>query len=175
MRHPLFPEIGYVASRRWAFWVNGVAASPYVGQALRKRIYRRLGMEISPASWTIGARCYFHSADVSIGDRAIINDYCYFENVGRLVIGPGVGVGAHVSVITSNHDIGPSTQRNGRWFYEPVTFEEGVWIGARATILPGVTVGRGTIVAAGAVVVSDCEPNCIYGGVPARILKRLDP
>jgi maltose O-acetyltransferase len=109
-----------------------------------------------------------------IGERTIINDFCYFENVARVTLGRGVGIGAQVSIITSNHDIGPSTQRNGRWYHLPVNIEDGCWIGARALILPGVTVGRGSIVAAGAVVTSDCEPNCIYGGVPARILRRLD-
>jgi maltose O-acetyltransferase len=174
MRNPLFPRGRYVASPRWAFWVNTVAASPYLNHRTRKWIYRRLGFDISPESLWIGSRCYFHSSDVTIGDRAIVQDYCYFENVARLTIGHGVGIGAHTVIITSNHDIGPSTQRFGRWYYEPVTIQDGCWIGARALILPGVTIGRGTIVAAGAVVTADCEPNCVYAGVPARLLRRLD-
>jgi maltose O-acetyltransferase len=174
VRNPLLPRTEHVASRRWSFWVNTVAASPYVNPQARKSIYRRLGLKISHEAWEIGSRCYIHSSDIRIGERTIINDFCYFENVARITLGSGVGIGAHVAIITSNHDIGPSTQRNGDWHYLPVTIEDGCWIGARATILPGVTVGRGTIVAAGAVVTSDCEPNCIYGGVPARILRQLD-
>jgi maltose O-acetyltransferase len=50
----------------------------------------------------------------------------------------------------------------------------GVWVGVNATILPGITIGDGCVIAAGAVVTSDCEPNCLYGGVPAKIIKRLD-
>jgi maltose O-acetyltransferase len=164
----------YVASRRWAFWVNGVAASPYLSPDTRKSIYRRMGMRIAEDAWQIGSRCYFHSAAVEIGSHTIINDYCYFENVGRLTLGNGVAIGARVAIITSNHDIGASTQRAGRWFYEPVTVEDGVWIGAGATVLPGVTIGRGSIIAAGAVVTADCESNSVYGGVPARILRRLE-
>jgi maltose O-acetyltransferase len=174
MRNPLIPRTTYVASRRWSFSVNTVAASPLVGQAARKGIYRQFGMTISEASWDIGSRCYFHSGDMVIGARTIINDFCYFENVGRITLGSGVGIAAHAAIITSNHDIGPSSQRNGRWYFEPVTIEDGCWIGARAVILPGVTVGRGTIVGAGAVVAKDCEPNCIYTGIPARIQRRLE-
>lgn len=51
--------------------------------------------------------------------------------------------------------------------------ENGCWIGANVTVLPGVTIKSGTIVAAGAVVVRDCEGNCIYGGVPAKKIKNL--
>jgi maltose O-acetyltransferase len=174
MRSPLLPRTHYVASRRWSFWVNTVAASPYVSQSARKSIYRRLGLTISPESWNIGSRCYFHSSDMVIGERTIINDFCYFENVARITLGDGVGIGALSAIITSNHDIGPSAQRNGRWFYEPVTIEDGCWIGARSLIFPGVTVGRGVIVAAGAVVTRDCEPDSVYGGVPAKLIRRLE-
>ena len=170
----LFPRGTYVASRRWAFWVNGLAASPYVRPAMRKRIYRRLGLRISPEAWEIGARCYFHSSDVSIGPRTIINDLCYFENVGTLTIGSGVGISVGVTVLTSMHEIGPSSQRNGEWSYRPVRIEDGAWIGARALIYPGVTIGRGAIVAPGAVVTRDCEPDHLYGGVPAKVIRRLD-
>jgi maltose O-acetyltransferase len=173
VRNPFLPKTSYVASRRWSFWVNTIAASPLVGQALRKRIYRRLALEISPESWTIGSRCYFHSAYVTVGARSLINDFCYFENVGHVTVGRQVAIGPHVAIITSEHAIGPTDKRAGHWRYRPVTIEDGCWIGTRTLILPGVTVGRGAVVAAGAVVASDCEPNCIYGGVPARILRRL--
>jgi maltose O-acetyltransferase len=78
------------------------------------------------------------------------------------------------TVITSTHDVGPSAARMGDWHYLPVTIEDGCWVGARTVLLPGVTIGRGTIVASGAVVASDCEPDSVYGGVPARLLRRID-
>src|SRR6185437_14368498 len=113
----------------------------------------------------------FHSADFAIGAGSRINDWCWFENVARIELGHGVGVGAHTVIITSTHDIGPSHTRATGWSYLPVTLEDGCWIGARSTILPGVTVGRGAVVAAGAVVNKDLEPNHLYGGVPARKLR----
>ncbi len=173
LNNPLFPRGSYVASRRWAFWVNGIAASPYVRSERRKDIYRRMGMDVSPESWNFGSRCYFHSSDISIGSRTLVNDFVYVENVAPVTIGSGVAIAAHAAIITSKHVMGLSTQRAGGWGYLPVTIEDGCWIGVRAVIMPGVTVGRGTVIGAGAVVVKDCEPNCVYAGVPARILRRL--
>ena len=90
-------------------------------------------------------------------------------------IGAGCFLAMHVVVGTWTHEIGPEAQRAGPTSVRPVTIADGCWIGARATILPGVTVGRGCIVAAGAVVSGDCEPNGLYAGVPAVRKRDLVP
>lgn len=170
----LIPKAGHVGSLRWRFWVNSVAASPFVHTGLRKRIYRRLGLNVSPEAYDIGVGCYFHSSEIAIGNRTLINDFCYFENVGQIVIGNDVALGMQTAIVTSTHELGASSRRNAKWFVQPVTIEDGCWIGARALILGGVTVGHGTVIGAGAVVISDCEPNCVYGGVPAKCTRTLD-
>jgi maltose O-acetyltransferase len=175
MHNPLFPRAQYVASRRWYFWVNTVAASPYLSPTSRKRIYCAMGMDIDPGAYEIGSGCYFHSADLRIGPGSRINDRCWFENTGRVTIGAGVAVAPHVRVITSTHRIGPSSSRvSGGWEYHPVTLEDGCWLGAGVLVQPGVTIGRGCIIAPGAVVAVDTEPDWLYGGVPARKLRQLD-
>jgi maltose O-acetyltransferase len=175
MPNPLLPRTSHAGSRRWSFWVNTVAASPYVSPATRARLYRALGMDIAPGAYEIGARCYFHSAAVSIGAETRINDLCWFENTAPLTIGRGVGIAARVAILTSRHRIGPSSSRaSGGWYYLPVTLEDGCWVGAGALIQPGVTIGRGSIVAAGAVVTADTEPDWLYGGVPARKIRPLE-
>ncbi len=175
MRNPLLPRTGYVASRRWSFWVNTVAASSYLGSDARKALYRRLGLEISPEAYDFGPRCYIHSVDISVGARTLINSFCWFENVGRLSIGEGVAVGPHTVIFTSTHHVGSSASRAaGSWYYLPVTLEDGCWIGGRTLIQPGVTIGHGSIVAAGSVVAKDTEPDWLYGGVPAGKIRRLD-
>jgi maltose O-acetyltransferase len=173
MPRPLAPSSGHVGSRRWAFWVNTVAASPFISHTTRKRIYRRLGLQIAHDAFDIGAGCYFHSSEIEIGDRTFINDFCFFENIARVVIGSDVAIGMHAALLTSTHEMGGPGSRSGAWGVKPVTVEDGCWIGARATVLPGVTIGRGSVVAAGAVVTADCEPNALYGGVPARIVRKL--
>ena len=169
------PRRAHVGSPSWSFWANTVSASRLVTPATRKRIYRWLGLDISPQANDIGAGCYFHSFNIAIGARTFINDYCYFENVERVIIGDDVALGMQVAIVTSTHELGAVHRRSGPWKVEPVRIEDGCWIGARALILPGVTIGRGAVVAAGAVVASDCEPNRVYGGVPARVVRDLEP
>lgn len=174
MTNPLFSVRKDIYSRRWSFWANTVAASDQVSRDLRSRIYRRLGLQIDTPTWGIGARCFFRSAEIRIGEGSFINDYCYFENAAAITIGREVAFGPGVAVITSSHLIGDRDRRCRRWQPLPVGIGDGCWIGARALILPGVTIGHGTVVAAGAVVSDDCEPDCLYAGNPARIIRRLD-
>src|SRR5947209_1722862 len=122
---PLVPSSGHVGSRSWSFWANDVAASRFVSHAARKRIYRRLGLQISPRAHDIGARCYFHSSNIAIGARSFINDFCCFENVERIVLGDDVAVGIQVTIITSTHELGDSTRRSGAWQIAPVTVHDG--------------------------------------------------
>jgi len=140
----------------------------------RKRLYRRLGLRISAQAHDIGFGCYFHSSEVWVGARTFINDFCYFENIAPVTIGEDVAIGMQTSILTSTHEMSVSSGRSGDWGVLPVTIEDGCWIGARALILPGVTVHRGVVVAAGSVVTGDCEANHLYGGVPARVVRRLD-
>jgi acetyltransferase-like isoleucine patch superfamily enzyme len=77
-------------------------------------------------------------------------------------------------IITTRHPYGDSQQRWAKISIGAHTLvEDGVWIGTNVTLLPGVTVGRGTMVAAGAVVTEDVPPNVVVAGVPARVVKRL--
>ncbi len=78
-----------------------------------------------------------------------------------------------VSFIGITHEIGSAQSRAGADVSYPIKVGNGCWIGARSTILPGVTVGDGCIIAAGSVVNKDCEPNSLYAGVPARKIKDL--
>jgi maltose O-acetyltransferase len=160
-----------VMSRRWAFLVNDVAASPYVSKRTRTRILRRLGVETETEQ--IFPRCYFHTCNIHLARGAILNHGVHIENVARVEIGRDTGLGIFTTVLTSTHDLGPSELRLGEWTPKPVTIGSGCWIGAHSLILPGVTIGDGCLIAAGSVVRTDCEPNGAYAGVPARQFKQL--
>jgi acetyltransferase-like isoleucine patch superfamily enzyme len=160
-----------VASARWAFAVNGIAGSPYVGMQRRARILRRHGLELGNAQ--IWPRCYFHTADIHIADGVILNHGVHIENVARVEIGERTALGPFATIITSAHDPGDRSQRPGKWKRLPVTIGSGCWIGARALILADVTIGDGCVIAAGAVVTSDCAPDGLYAGVPARRVRDL--
>lgn len=92
-------------------------------------------------------------------DEVNIGDYC--------MIGPGV------VIATVNHPMTPSGRRQHLSLIKPVTIGDDVWIGAHATILPGVHIGNNCVIAAGAVVTHDVPDNTLVGGVPAKILKTL--
>lgn len=173
VRRSLRPSTDSVMSRRWGFYVNGLAASPFVSRTKRQRIYRRLGLDIRTDAVFPG--CYFHTANIHIGFGAILNQSVHIENTARVEIGERTGLGLQTTVITSNHDLGSSHMRLGSWFQEPVVIGTGCWIGARCLILPGVTIGDGCLVAAGSVVRGALEPDGLYAGVPVRRIRDLEP
>lgn len=108
---------------------------------------------------------------VVIGDRSFVNKDGYIR--AGVTIGRSVAVGPIVRLVTDSHEIGLETRRAGQFHVREIKIEDGVWIGAGATVLGGVTVGRGAIVAAGAVVTSDVAPNTVVGGVPAKLIRKL--
>lgn len=119
------------------------------------------------------ARLETWGGSITIGDRCFIGPSTVLYGHGGLIIGDDVLIAAHVVVIPANHrfdrqDVPIREQGETR---RGITIENDVWIGAHATILDGVTVGQGAIVAAGAVVNRDVAPNMIAGGVPARALR----
>lgn len=80
----------------------------------------------------------------------------------------------NVMVLTGSHDLAGPAKRAGELTKEPVTIEEGAWVGAGSIILPGVTIGRGAVVAAGSLVMKNVATNTVVMGNPARVVKRLD-
>ena len=76
--------------------------------------------------------------------------------------------------ICLSHFIGDSNKRAGKNIYSNIHVGKGSWIGANVTVLPGVSIGNGCIVAAGSVVISDCEDNCLYAGNPAKKKRYLE-
>jgi maltose O-acetyltransferase len=82
-------------------------------------------------------------------------------------------VGAGTKFLTSTHDIGGPEKRAGTWRTAPITVGRGCWLGANVTVLPGVRIGDGCVIAAGTVVTKDCEPDTLYAGVPAQAKRRL--
>ena len=83
-------------------------------------------------------------------------------------------VGYYVKFICISHKIGDREKRAGKTIYSSIIIHDGCWIGACSTILGGVTIGTGSIIAAGSVVTRNVPSNEMWGGVPAKFIKRLD-
>ena len=110
---------------------------------------------------------------LSIGADCWLNCPIRLDVTAPITLEDDVVVGFGTTLTTSGHDISCPTRRAGALFARPITIRRGAWIGANATILPGVTVGEGAVVGAGAVVTKDVPPHALVAGNPARVIKEL--
>lgn len=107
----------------------------------------------------------------TIGKNVFINFDCVFLDLGGITIEDNVLIAPKVSLLSEGHPIEPENRQAlvpGR-----IHIKRGAWIGANATILPGVTIGENAVVASGAVVSKDVQDNTIVGGIPAKIIKTI--
>lgn len=110
--------------------------------------------------------------NIRIGKNVFINHCCEFMDRGGITIGDNVLIAPKVNLITIGHPLNPSDRR--ATYTAPITIGNGVWIGAGASVMPGVTIGENSVVATGAVVTKDVPPNTVVAGVPAKVVKTLD-
>jgi acetyltransferase-like isoleucine patch superfamily enzyme len=108
---------------------------------------------------------------VAIGQGTVINQGCLLYTTGGLVIGNNVSISAGVWLVTGSHDMNDPLFPD---FYRPIVICDYAWIGTRATILGGVTIGKGAVVMAGAVVTHDVPPFAVVGGVPAKVVRQRE-
>lgn len=120
-------------------------------------------------AWIYGKGSLRIMKNTWISPGAVIHTHCDAE----IVIGNQCDIGPGVEIMTGSHEIGPSSRRAGRGTAHPVRIGDGVWIGARSLILGGVTVGDGSVVAAGSVVTQPVENNVLVAGVPACTKRNL--
>ena len=127
-----------------------------------------LGYEIAPDA-AVHMGCFVTGDRVTIGSRSVVNRGCYLDGRGGLTLGADVSVSPECYLLTMTHDVrDPTFPAYG----DPVTLEDRAWLGARAVVMPGKTVGRGGVVGAGAIVTKDVPPLEIVGGNPARPIGR---
>lgn len=150
LRLRLLTDIGYVPSH-----------------SFRNACYRRAGMRL-PASSSIHWRAEFYAPEsIVVGEHCTIGDSCFLDGRSGLTIGESVNLGSHVTIYTREHDVNsPDFAETGA----PVRVGTHAWISSHSIVLPGVTIGEGAVVAAGAVVTRDVPPFAIVGGNPARVI-----
>lgn len=142
---------------------------------VRKLFYLLSGMKLAKGSHIhIGAQ-FFNPTNISIGEGTIVGQYAFLDGRAKLYIGNNVDIASEVMIYNSEHDI---HSEDFHAIEATVHIGDYVFIGPRAIILPGVKIGKGAVVAAGAVVTSDVEDFAIVGGVPAKVIgerKNKDP
>jgi acetyltransferase-like isoleucine patch superfamily enzyme len=131
-----------------------------------------IGKPVGDAFYLIPPFYTDHGLNITVGRAVFIGHQCAFTGHGAIDIADEVMIAHKVNLITGSHPVEPDDRR--RYITaEPIAIETNVWIGAAATILPGVTIGANAVVAAGAVVTNDVPPATVVAGNPARIIRRM--
>lgn len=136
--------------------------------SLRNAVYRMRGIDLPRTSAIHWRARFFCPAGLKVGEFTTIGNDAFFDGREGIVIGECVNIAGEVRLYTREHDI------DDPFFGEcggPIVIEDYAYIGSRVTILPGVRVGYGAVVASGAVVTRDVPPYHMVGGVPARFLR----
>lgn len=164
-------------------WYVRLLAPLYQHRGRGSKIYPSVRMDTPPYRrfWlgihsVVESYCCINNAvgDVTIGDHTRIGIHCTI--IGPVCIGNHVNLAQGIAVTALNHNFDDPTQRIDEQGVstQPVVIGDDVWIGANAVILPGVTIGSHSVVAAGAVVTKDVPDYCVVGGVPARVIKTIN-
>ena len=163
----------HLPNRRWLtldvplFLVNRLVAY-FPSRRLRLAVYRHLmGFCIGPHSFVFMGVRFDALKNLTIADHSVINQGCRLDTRGGITIGSNVSISEEVCILTADHDP-RDPQFRGRM--RPVRIDDFAFVGTRAMILPGVHLGRGAVVAAGAVVTKDVPPLQIVAGCPAKCI-----
>jgi maltose O-acetyltransferase len=134
---------------------------------LRIAVMRLLGASIGPHAYLNTGSEFLSPENLRIAGGLHVGRFCQIDARGGISIGANVVIASHVLLITADHDI-EDPEFGGR--LGSIAIGDRVWIGSRAMVLRGVTIGEGAVVAAGAVVARDVAPWTVVGGVPARAI-----
>jgi maltose O-acetyltransferase len=148
-----------------------LVTSPILPAVVHRALLRLGGVKLGPLIHGLD-HCFFESPRITVGNGSFFNQgCCWLEGKGRIDVGINCLFGPQVLILTSIHALGPEIDVSRTPSYLDVSIGDGCWIGARATIMPGVTIGAGTVIAAGAVVTKDSGRGAVYAGVPATKIR----
>jgi maltose O-acetyltransferase len=144
------------------------------GMLVRYGLYKLLFKKIESFALIYPGVYFTHTYGIEIGNRFSVNSGAILDGRGGIKIGNGVMIGPYAAIYSSGHNFTqlarPMTSLDH--IMAPVIISDDVWIGAHVCIPGGITIGRGAVVAAGAVVVKDVEANTIVAGVPANTIRK---
>jgi len=115
-----------------------------------------------------------YGENISFGKNCFVNHYCYFMDGAPITIGNNVFFGPYVGLYTATHPLQFSSRNKGLEKAKPITIGDNCWFGANVSVMPGVTIGEGCVLAAGAVVTKDIPDNSLAAGVPAKVISTIN-
>jgi acetyltransferase-like isoleucine patch superfamily enzyme len=169
MDDPEYPKVMEVVTRTIKLSAE-LNTSTDVDQ-VRERLSEIIGTEVDKSTAIFPPFYTNFGRFIQIGRNVFINHACSFLDLGGITIEDDVLIGPKANLITENHPLDPADRK--ALICKPIIIKRNAWIGAAVTILPGVTIGENSVVAAGAVVAKDVPANTIVGGVPAKVIKTI--
>lgn len=176
------PEITEMAVRNNRL-LQQLRNTDYADNEEKQRIYREMFGSIGKDVYIdIDFRCEY-GRNIHFGNKVIVNMNCTFLDNNIINIGNNVMIAPDVKIFTATHSVNLSERMPERdrpddsicdTIALPVTIEDGVWIGGNVTVLPGITIGKNSVIGAGSVVVKDIPANSIAVGNPCKVIKSID-
>lgn len=139
----------------------------FPSHTLRNAIYKLAGVKLGRGSTLHMWARFYQPINIEIGEDTIIGDHAFLDGRASLKIGSHVDIASQVMIYNSEHDVHSADFHAVEM---PVVIQDYVFIGPRAIIMPGVNIGKGAVIAGGAVVTKDVADFSIVGGVPARVI-----
>lgn len=179
----------YCYKRKMTSLLGNVGEGVYINKGLRLQgggnksidiaAHTVLGLNVVLGCWQRQIKGRIFTPSISIGSDCLIGDYTQITAAQEIVIGDGVLMGKFIYISDNDHgtttieDLHKQPSERELAIKGPVHIGNNVWIGDKASILSGVTIGEGAVIAANAVVTHDVPPYTVVGGVPAKVIKRI--
>ena len=160
----------YFANRRRVFAFNHCPPDDLQEQ---ERLFRAIVGQVGDDFCVQAPFQCDYGSNIRIGDHFLANYNCVILDVAPVTIGSHVLLGPNVAIYTAGHPVHPLSRRSGYEYGKPVTIGDDVWVGGNTVILPGVTIGSGSVIGAGSVVTRDIPPLTVAAGNPCRAQRKI--
>jgi maltose O-acetyltransferase len=160
--------------RRAKDLMRKVAQLPTADPATISALHKELVPNQREGCWMEPPFMVDYGTQLYLGDHVYFNFNCVVLDICPIRIGSRTMVGPNVQFYGATHPLEAAARNSGREFGKPITVGEDVWIGGGAILLPGVSIGNGAVIGAGAVVTKDVPANAFVAGNPARILRQIE-
>ena len=171
--NPLTPE--FLAARKRAkklcMQINATTSDQF---KIRAPLYQQLFGKVSSAFIEPNFFCDY-GYNIFIGEKFFANHNCIFLDAEKITIGDRVLLGPNVHLYTTTHPTSTESRASGLQLIAPIVIEDDCWIGGNTVIMPGVTIGSGSVIGAGSVVTKSIPANVIAAGAPCKVIRENDP